>query len=34
MDELMFFSWSRGLGEVSYWTGNGWIACVSDLSNQ
>ena len=35
MDELMvFFLDFRGLGEISYWTGNGWIACVSDLSNQ
>ena len=34
MDELMLVLWFRSLGEVSYWTGNGWIACVSDLSNQ
>jgi len=32
VDELVMLF--RCLGEVSYWTGNGWIACLSDLSSQ
>ena len=34
MDELIVFLGFRSLGKISYWTGNGWIACVSNLSNQ